>query len=110
MVVAHVDGAARRLCQRRDAELQTVVGPGLFLESEELAEFFLGAAQAGFEATQRFVTAEPVRDGDNQRLAHWPYMGTVFRRSNRHTIGSHRFGTGHEQAADLHRTARPLAR
>ena len=70
MVVEHVDGAARGLRQRRDAELQAVVGPGFFLEGEELAEFFLGAAQAGFQPAHRFVAAEPVRDGDNQRLAH----------------------------------------
>ena len=37
-------------------------------------------------------------------------MGTVFRRSNRQTISSLPFGTGHEQAADLHRKARPVGR
>ena len=55
MVVEHLDGAARRLRQRGDAELQAVVDPGLFLERKELAKFFLGAAHARFQA------AEPLR-------------------------------------------------
>jgi hypothetical protein len=76
------------VCASADAELQAAVGPDFLLQAEKLAELFLRRAQPGFDAAHRFVAAEPMRDGDDERLGHWPYMGTVFRRSKRQTTSS----------------------
>jgi hypothetical protein len=61
MVVEHNDGAARRLRQRGDAELQTVVDPGFFLEREELAKFSWALRTPDFR--RRAASSRPSRCG-----------------------------------------------
>ena len=69
-IVGDIDGAAHRLPERADAELQTVAGPGFLLNIEQMAVAGPHAAEAGFQAAHRLLFAEVMRDGNDERLRH----------------------------------------
>src|SRR5215470_1964133 len=69
--LVHVDKTASPLTERRHAETETVARPDLFFQRQHPGEFSLGTAEAIFDASQRLVLTEPVRDYDDERFRHY---------------------------------------
>ena len=68
MVIGHVDRAARRLAERTDPKLQMIVDPDLLLDAEQVAKIRAHVTQAPFDAAQRFLPAEAVRNQNDERF------------------------------------------
>ena len=103
MVVEHIDGAARRLRQRRDAELQAVVDPGFFLEREELPNFSWALRTPDFR--RRTASSRPSRCGMvTIRGLLIDLYGDCLSPIKPSNYKSLRYGAGHDKPSHLHRT------
>src|SRR5438874_9146949 len=70
VIVRNRDRSAGRLAEEARAEFARRSRPGLLDLSELRAERRLHAAKPRLDASHRFIAAEPVRNGDDERLRH----------------------------------------
>src|SRR5260221_8474312 len=70
MIFRDIDGSARSLAERPDAERQAVVGPGFLLDGKDLSELGSRGLQPGFQAPRRFRLSEAMGNGNDQGRGH----------------------------------------
>ena len=70
MVVGNVDRAGRGLPKQAGVEIEMVPGPLVLQHHEFLAEARAHIAEAGLETLDGLLLAEPVGDGNDDRLGH----------------------------------------
>jgi len=70
VVVGDIEDAGRSLAERANIEGEPIAGPGLLVERHEGGIVGARGGKAGLDAARRFLAAEPMRNGYDQRLRH----------------------------------------
>jgi hypothetical protein len=76
VVVRNVNSSGRCLSQCGYPELQVISSPSLLLDGKHLTEFVWRGFQAGLEASNSFIPAQAMRDGNDKWLGH--YLNRLF--------------------------------
>lgn len=69
VILRDIDRSADLLFQGRQLKRKTVSAPDLLVDLENLCVFRADAAEPGFQAAGRFLLAELVGNGDDERLS-----------------------------------------
>src|SRR5262245_33991887 len=70
VVIGDVEKTGRSLAERADIEREAVAGPGFLMERNQGGIIGARGREAGLDAPRRFLAAEPMRNGYDQRLRH----------------------------------------
>lgn len=70
VVVGDIEDAGRSLAERANIEGEPIAGPGLLVERHEGGIVGARGGKAGLDPARRFLAAEPMRNGYDQRLRH----------------------------------------